>query len=129
LKKDSFYLSVYKFLLVFTESDEFGRLLDDVVGLGERVIFVRFQRAKGDLKFESNLRSIGIDPPPRFENTRHLSDTSKEIYLSLRKGGKLDWSDEKKESWVVKSDQIEDKERALVVHFLNLTTKGLIKFY
>nr|YP_010892211.1 hypothetical chloroplast RF2 [Ludwigia hyssopifolia]YP_010892228.1 hypothetical chloroplast RF2 [Ludwigia hyssopifolia]WJO89907.1 hypothetical chloroplast RF2 [Ludwigia hyssopifolia]WJO89924.1 hypothetical chloroplast RF2 [Ludwigia hyssopifolia] len=121
-----FLEQIYQILLEITESGEFVRLLDDVVVLSERVKLVRFKKARGDFHFEYSLRGIGLDPPPYFENTSHLSHTSKEIYLSLRKVVKLDWNDEKIDSWVVKSDQIEDKERALMVHFLNLTTEKRI---
>nr|YP_010291581.1 hypothetical protein RF2 [Rapatea paludosa]YP_010291598.1 hypothetical protein RF2 [Rapatea paludosa]ULQ67588.1 hypothetical protein RF2 [Rapatea paludosa]ULQ67605.1 hypothetical protein RF2 [Rapatea paludosa] len=61
-------------------------------------------------------------------NTRHLSRTSKEIYLLIRKRKKVngDWIDDKIESWVANSDSIDDEEREFLVQFSTLTTEKRI---
>nr|YP_010544670.1 hypothetical protein RF2 [Littorella uniflora]YP_010544682.1 hypothetical protein RF2 [Littorella uniflora]UYG22600.1 hypothetical protein RF2 [Littorella uniflora]UYG22601.1 hypothetical protein RF2 [Littorella uniflora] len=61
-------------------------------------------------------------------NTRHLSHTSKEIYslIRKRKNWNGDWIDDKIESWVAKSDSIDDEEREFLVQFSALTTEQRI---
>nr|YP_010195256.1 hypothetical chloroplast RF2 [Flagellaria indica]YP_010195273.1 hypothetical chloroplast RF2 [Flagellaria indica]UAA82238.1 hypothetical chloroplast RF2 [Flagellaria indica]UAA82255.1 hypothetical chloroplast RF2 [Flagellaria indica]ULQ65890.1 hypothetical protein RF2 [Flagellaria indica]ULQ65907.1 hypothetical protein RF2 [Flagellaria indica]ULQ65976.1 hypothetical protein RF2 [Flagellaria indica] len=66
-------------------------------------------------------------------NTRHLSRTSKEIYSWIRKTKRdcdwLDeeaWMDNQTESWVAKSDLIDDEEREFLVQFSTLTTEKRI---
>nr|YP_010267273.1 hypothetical protein Ycf2 [Impatiens macrovexilla var. yaoshanensis]YP_010267293.1 hypothetical protein Ycf2 [Impatiens macrovexilla var. yaoshanensis]UIF93834.1 hypothetical protein Ycf2 [Impatiens macrovexilla var. yaoshanensis]UIF93854.1 hypothetical protein Ycf2 [Impatiens macrovexilla var. yaoshanensis] len=60
--------------------------------------------------------------------TRHLSHTSKEIYLLIRKGKNVngDWVDDKIESWIANSDSIDDEEREFLVQFSTLTTEKRI---
>nr|UZC31140.1 hypothetical protein RF2 [Medicago coronata] len=61
-------------------------------------------------------------------NTRHLSQTSKAIYTSIRKRKDVnsDWIDDKIESWILNSDFIADKEREFMVQFSTLTTEKRI---
>nr|YP_009752201.1 Ycf2 protein [Linnaeosicyos amara]QIT05611.1 Ycf2 protein [Linnaeosicyos amara] len=79
----------------------------------------------------SDLISLITNPINRITfliNTRHLSDTSKKIYSSIRKIKNVngDWIDEKIESWVSNSDLIDDKEREFLVQFSTLTTEKRI---
>nr|QXE39984.1 Ycf2 [Nanhaia speciosa] len=61
-------------------------------------------------------------------NTRHLSHTSKALYSFIRKRKNVnsDWIDDKIESWVLKSDLIDNKEREFLVQFSTLTTEKRI---
>nr|YP_010274518.1 hypothetical chloroplast RF21 [Wisteria brachybotrys]UJT97038.1 hypothetical chloroplast RF21 [Wisteria brachybotrys]UJT97342.1 hypothetical chloroplast RF21 [Wisteria brachybotrys] len=61
-------------------------------------------------------------------NTRHLSHTSKALYSFIRKRKNVnsDWIDDKIESWVSKSDLIDNKEREFLVQFSTLTTEKRI---
>nr|YP_010294668.1 Ycf2 [Callerya nitida var. hirsutissima]ULQ68820.1 Ycf2 [Callerya nitida var. hirsutissima] len=61
-------------------------------------------------------------------NTRHLSHTSKAIYSFIRKRKNVnsDWIDDKIESWVSKSNLIDNKEREFLVQFSTLTTEKRI---
>ena len=67
-----------------------------------------------------DLINIILDPINRIvflRNTKHISHTSKEMYLLKRKRKKVngDWIDDKIESWVSNSDLINDKESELLV--------------
>nr|AVM82596.1 hypothetical chloroplast RF21 [Cuspidaria floribunda]AVM82597.1 hypothetical chloroplast RF21 [Cuspidaria floribunda] len=62
-------------------------------------------------------------------NTRHLSHTSKEIYLWITIGKNVNWDwidNDKVESCVANNDSIDDEERDFVVQFSALTTEKRI---
>nr|YP_009656936.1 hypothetical chloroplast RF2 [Medicago minima]QCO73779.1 hypothetical chloroplast RF2 [Medicago minima] len=85
---------------------------------------------KKDLNLIDLIRIIP-NPINRIEflrNTRHLSQTSKAIYTSIRKRKDVnsDWIDDKIESWILNSDFVADKEREFMVQFSTLTTEKRI---
>nr|QJD20933.1 hypothetical chloroplast RF21 [Trifolium alexandrinum] len=78
-----------------------------------------------------DLLSIIPNPANRIKfliNTRHFSHTSKALYslIRRRKNVNSDWSSDKIESWIVKTDFIAEKEKEFLFQFSTLTTEKRI---
>nr|WRM53868.1 Ycf2 [Echinodorus grisebachii] len=69
-----------------------------------------------------------IHPIAFWIKTRHLSRTSKELHLLIRKGerGNSDCIAEKIESWAENSHAVENQDKPFLIQFANLTTEKRI---